>query len=117
MTQKNLLTSVPSAFKFQKCQLIQNQIKLSYEVWINFRKLPKTTVAHIETINITCTSTCTFRRSEFSVSPVSTQLPHKLAYNCLQAEGKMMLNRYSRFSLLSTGRMKNKSILYLAFQN
>ena len=57
MTQKKLLTSVPSAFKFHKCQLIQNQNKLSTEVKINFRKLPETTAGHIETINITCTKT------------------------------------------------------------
>ena len=120
MTQKHLLTSVPSAFKSRKCELIRNQNKLSTEVRINFRKLPETTTGHIETINITrtkkaVTSTCTFSRGEFSFSSVSTQLPHK----SLQAKAKMMLNRYSRFSLFSPAAWRanhRKSVLSLHFK-
>ena len=72
-----------------KAQKFQFQIKtnLSFEARINFGKLPETPVkaislqnlhisGHIETINIK-NGYVTFSRNEFSVSPVSTELPNR----------------------------------------
>ena len=86
------MASVLSVGKAQKFQF-KIKTNLSFEARINFGKLPETPVTaislqnlhisgHIETINVK-KGYVTFRRNEFSVSPVSTELPNKLVYNSL----------------------------------
>ena len=78
------VSSVCKAPKFQ----FKIKTNLSFEARINFGKLPETSVKaislqnlhiseHIETMNIK-KGYVTFGRNEFSVSPVSTELPNKL---------------------------------------
>ena len=122
------VSSVGKALKFQ----FKIKTNLNFEARINFGKLPETPVkaislqnlhisGHIETINIKKGSV-TFSRNEFSVSPVSTELPNKLRlvnslfhavfhfshrplknkFCCLTTHFKTELNPFSmRFSFFS----------------
>ena len=88
------MASVSSVGKAQKFQF-KIKTNLSFEARINFGKLPETPVkaislqnlhisGHIETINIK-KGYVPFSRNEFSVSPVSTELPNKLVNSLFHA--------------------------------
>ena len=85
------MASVSSVFKAQKFQFkIKTNLTAEARIKLNFGKLTGTTAktislqnlhisGNIETINIK-KDYVTFSQREFSVSPVSTELPNKLIF-------------------------------------
>ena len=118
MTEEHLLNAKCLISRYGSKISVQNQnTNLGTEARIKFGKLPETPAkaislqnlhisGHIETINIS-RGYVTFSQSEFSVSPVSIELPNKL---------NMMFIRYSRFPLFLL-TAEEQILLYPAFQN